>query len=109
MTSAQERTRALNDELRIHHRGGRIVTTAGVQALGTELLQRTDEAIAAFDEFDEDSDPHGEHDFGVVEIGGQEVMFKIDYYDSTLTYLSPDPSNPEVTVRIMTIMLAEEY
>jgi hypothetical protein len=45
----------------------------------------------------------------VVEIGDHEIMFKIDYYDVTLNYLSPDPSNPEVTVRVMTIMLAEEY
>jgi hypothetical protein len=109
MTSAQERTRALNDELRIHHRGGRIMVTTGVQALGTDMIQRIDQAIAAFDEFDEDSDPHGEHDFGVVEIDGHEIMFKIDYYDQTLTYLSPDPSDPEATVRVMTIMLAEEY
>jgi hypothetical protein len=109
MTSVQERTRALNDELRIYHRGGRIMVTSGVQALGTEMLQRIDEAIAAFDEFDEDSDPHGEHDFGVLEIVDREIMFKIDYYDVTLNYLSPDPANPEVTVRVMTIMLVEEY
>jgi hypothetical protein len=109
MTSVQERTRALNDELRIYHRGGRIMVTAGVQALGENMMRRLDEAIAAFDEFDEDSDPHGEHDFGVVEIGGKEVMFKIDYYDITLNYLSPDPSNPEITTRVMTIMLVKEY
>lgn len=109
MTSAQERTRALNDELRIHHRGGKIVITAGVKALGPLLVRRLDDALAAFDEFDEDSDPHGEHDFGVVEIAGHDVMFKIDYYDETLNYLSPDPSNSEVTVRVMTLMLVEEY
>jgi hypothetical protein len=72
MTSVQERTRALNDELRIYHRGGRIMVTAGVQALGENMIRRLDEAIAAFDEFDEDSDPHGEHDFGVIEIEGKE-------------------------------------
>jgi hypothetical protein len=85
------------------------MVTSGVQALGTEMLHRIDEAIAAFDEFDEDSDPHGEHDFGVVEMADHEVMFKIDYYDVTLNYLSPDPSNPELTVRVMTLMLVEEY
>jgi hypothetical protein len=109
MTSAPERIRALNDELRIHHRGGKIVVTVGVKALGPLLVRRLDDALAAFDEFDEDSDPHGEHDFGVVEVGGREIMFKIDYYDKTLNYLSPDPANPEVTSRVMIIMLVEEY
>lgn len=109
MISAQQRTRALNDELRIHHRGGRIVVTTGVKALGALLLPRVDDAIAWFAEFDEESDPHGEHDFGVVQVGGHEIMFKIDYYDTTLSFLSPDPSDAELTVRVMTIMLVEEY
>ena len=31
------------------------------------------------------------------------------YYDNTLTSHSPDPSNPMVTERVITIMLVHEY
>src|SRR3954453_22805255 len=38
MTSERDRVRALNDQLRKHHRGGRIVITRGIQALGAEAI-----------------------------------------------------------------------
>ena len=37
------------------------------------------------------------------------IFFKIDYYDRTLTHHSPDPADPAVTERVITIMLADEY
>jgi hypothetical protein len=36
-------------------------------------------------------------------------MFKINYYDKTLQFHSPDPADPSVTKRVITIMLSEEY
>jgi hypothetical protein len=55
------------------------------------------------------NDPHQEHDFGAFDADGQRVFFKIDYFDESLTYHSPDPADPSVTQRVITIMLAEEY
>src|SRR3954470_5064717 len=109
MTSARDRIRMLNDELRVHHRGGNIVLTSGVSALPAETIQRIDQALVSFHAFTADNDPYGEHDFGTLTVAGHRVLFKIDYYDLTLSHHSPDPSNPEVTRRVLTLMLPAEY
>jgi hypothetical protein len=101
--------RALNDRFRQSLRGGMLVMTAGVIALGQERQQKFLEAVARFDRFDEDNDPYGEHDFGALEVEGERLFFKIDYYDQSLSVHSPDPSDETVTKRILTIMLAKEY
>jgi hypothetical protein len=56
-----------------------------------------------YDDFCHANDPHEEHDFGSFEVDGHTIFFKIDYYDSTLTVHSPDPSDPAVTKRVITI------
>jgi hypothetical protein len=55
------------------------------------------------------NDPWGEHDFGAVEIDGEKVFFKIDYYTPDLSAGSENPANEGCTHRVMTIMLASEY
>ena len=37
------------------------------------------------------------------------IFWKIDYYDTTLTNDSEEPTDPAQTVRALTIMLAAEY
>jgi len=101
--------RALNDELLRFGRGGRIMVTPGIQALGFGAVARVLTAIAAFESFTDDNDPYGEHDCAILAVDGIEVLFKIDYYDRDLLYHSPDPSDPAVTQRIMVVMLATEY
>jgi hypothetical protein len=70
------------------------------------LLVKT---IAVFDDFCHANDPHEEHDFGSFDADGHTIMFKIDYFDQSMSMHSPDPGDPSVTQRVITIMLAEEY
>ena len=109
MSDHTMRIRALNDDLRQRGQGGTVVMTRGVEALGPEALKHLVRAIAAFDDFSVDNDPHEEHDFGGIQLDGHTVFFKIDYYDLSLSGHSSDPADAAVTRRVMTIMLAEEY
>ena len=104
-----EQIRALNDRLRQNLSEGTAVMTCGVAALGAEAVARIVKTIAAYDDFCHANDPHEEHDFGSFEADGHVIFFKIDYFDNDLAYHSPDPSDPAVTKRVITIMLAEEY
>lgn len=102
-------TTALNDRLRTTGTGGRVVVAAGLLAAGKPHVALVLAAVAAFSAFDADNDPYGDHDAAMLEVGSDTVMFKIDYYDQTLTAHSPNPADPAVTERVMTVMLAEEY
>ncbi|UVK41354.1 DUF3768 domain-containing protein [Mesorhizobium sp. AR10] len=105
----QQRIAQLNDCLRKSAQGGRIVMTAGIAALSAADIADIVAAVAAFDAFNDDNDPHGEHDCAVLEAGGKTVIFKIDYYDRSMTFGSDDPADPAITTRVLTVMLAEEY
>jgi hypothetical protein len=103
------RFRALNDQLRTTGNGGRLVVTNGIAALPGHTVTAIFLAVQTFTGFTPDNDPYGEHDFALIEVAGERIMFKIDYYDRDLTGLSPDPADPAVTIRVLTIMLASEY
>jgi hypothetical protein len=103
-----DRIRALNDLMRCGMLG-RWMMTAGVQALGVERVAEVVAAVRRFDRFDEDNDPYREHDFGSFELGGQRFFWKIDAYDRSLKAGSPNPADPAVTARVLTIMLPEDY
>jgi hypothetical protein len=109
MPTKGDRVRELNDVLRKNLIGGIAVITPGVAALGQAAVERIVKTIAVFDDFCHANDPHEEHDFGSFNAEGETVFFKIDYYDKQLSMHSPDPSDPSMTERVITIMLAAEY
>ena len=106
--SKADKIRILNDRLGTTFTGGRIVVTAAVSALEPDLKARVLEAVRAFDKFDADNDPHHEHDCFLFDFEGERYAVKIDYYDRKMEFGSEDPSNPEVTTRVMTIMFASD-
>ena len=95
----------LNDEFRTTFSGGKIMMTAGVNALPDMVKAAALQKVADFQEFSDDNDPYGEHDFGV----SRKFFWKIEYYDKRCEFGSDDPADPEKTTRVLTIMLAEEY
>jgi hypothetical protein len=110
MSSRTPRIARLNDLLRTAFLGGKVVITQGIAALDDAVREDILLRVRQFEGFTPDNDPYGEHDFGafVHPVAGK-VFWKIDCYDRQLLYGSPDPADPKVTCRVLTIMRAEEY
>lgn len=104
-----ERIRELNDAFRRTFRGGRVTMTTSVDALPACVKAQAILRVADFDDFTNDNDPHGEHDFGSFELVGRKFFWKIDYYDERCESGSEDPADPNKTTRVLTVMLAEDY
>jgi hypothetical protein len=100
----------LNDQLRKHGIGnGRVMVTHSIRELGPEFELAALLAARTFDAFTVENDPRGERDFGSFDLQGRRVLWKIDYYNRSLTGGSQDPSDPLQTCRVLTIMLVEDY
>jgi hypothetical protein len=104
----RKRVRALNDAFRQTLHGGRVLATSSLAEhpnLGAIL-----NLVRNFADFSDDNDPYGEHDFGSLVFGGEQLFWKIDYYDKySVAQGSLDPSDPALTCRVLTVMRASEY
>jgi hypothetical protein len=92
---------------------GQIVQTQGVAALGPVATMIIAEKIMRYDNFTEDNDPYGEHEFGSVIIHDNgvpiTVWWKIDLYDANYERGAEDPEDTARTARVMTISLPSEH
>jgi hypothetical protein len=109
MDSKSGRIRILNDYLRTTFTGGRIVVTASIAELDQQRKARVLLAVRKFNKFDADNDPHHEHDVAFFEVDGERYFFKVDYYDLSTRFHSPDPADPECTCRVLTIGRHSDY
>ena len=101
--------KTLNDNLRKTLIGGRVILTQGINAKMPRDIARILAKVRNFNKFTKANDPYNEHDFGSFDYKGEKIYWKIDYYDKSYQYLSENPANPDVTNRVLTVMLADEY
>ena len=98
---------ALNDQARRTFEDCRVVVTRGIEAI--KDVQAILHQVQGFDQFTPSNDPYGEHDFGSFIHADNTIFWKFDYFDLDMTMHSLDPSDPNITARVLTVMLADEY
>ena len=115
----------LNDQVRLgHDRKARIMFTRGVAELlgGGETIQQRRAARTIVNQalllrqialapIEPGDDPYGERDFGAITFMGKRLFWKIDAYadDGSFTWGSDAPWDAAATIRVLTIMRADEY
>lgn len=115
MTDQPSRIAALNDRVRqgLDQRARVVITAACVAALAERsspdaMLHAQAELLMAIHRCDFAPDERAERRRGEVMFQGRPIRFAIDYYDRALEWGSEDPADPELTIRVMTIMLPED-
>lgn len=117
IASVNDRVRkALSDESELGRLGQdgvkfKFVWTHGVDEglVASGHFETLLKAVAEFDDFSKDNNPHGERDFGSLTVEGEKIFFKFDYYDPSLKFGSENPLDNAKTVRVLTVMLPQEY
>lgn len=90
---------ALNDQLRTTFQVGRVQMTPSVYELDDRLRGRALAVLGGYNTFDADS----EHDWGTFIFAGFSFEWRIEYRATDGSGVSPDPANPQVTLRVLTL------
>ena len=109
VTEERERIEAiarLNDQAR-SGQNVRLFFTSGVEALGHQA--QIMDLVATYSDFWPDNDLLGERDFWVFTFRDVKLYWKVDYYDEQMINGSPDPADPNLTTRVLTILLPIEW
>jgi len=95
---------ALNDQLRTTFKGGRVQMTRSVYDLDDRLRGRALAVLARYNKFD----PASEHDCGVFIFAGFAFEWRIEYRGKDGVGHSPDPADPNMTMRVLTLYVTED-
>ena len=99
----------LNDDFRKSFIGGEVLLSAGIAAMSSEDKANIISMVQNFNDFTHSNDVYGEHDFLSIDYKGNKIFAKIDYYDLNYEFMSENPANPDITNRVLTILLSCEY
>jgi len=95
---------ALNDQLRTTFKGGRVQMTPSVYELDGRLRGRALSVLARYSKFDADS----EHNWGTFIFAGFSFEWRIEYRTTDGSGVSPDPADPQVTLRVLTLYTMDD-
>jgi hypothetical protein len=102
--SKRDKIIELNDELRTTFKGGRVQMTRCVYDLDERLRGRALSVMARYNKFDTES----EHDSGVFIFAGYAFEWRIEYRAKDGTGVSPDPADPSMTFRVLTLYALDD-
>ena len=89
----------LNDKLRTTFSGGKVQTSPGSFELDARLRGRALCVMTLYNKFDDES----EHNWGAFNFAGYSFEWCIEYRSKDGTGISPDPADPEKTLRALTL------
>jgi hypothetical protein len=94
----------LNDQLRTTFNGGRVQMSPAVGTLDPQLRGRALSALSRYNKFADG----GEHDWGVFIFAGYSFEWRIEYRAKEGIGVSPDPADPEMTFRVLTLYVVND-
>ena len=95
---------ALNDQLRTTFKGGRVQMTPSVYQLDDRLRGRALSVLARYSKFH----PENEHNWGTFIFAGYSFEWRIEYRNNDGIAPSPDASDPEQTLRVLTLYVMDD-
>jgi hypothetical protein len=106
LSRAERRARIieLNDQFRSTFKGGRVQMTPSVYDLDARLRGRALYVMSRYNKFDDDS----QHDWGVFIFAGYSFEWRMEYRDKDGTGISPDPADPDKTLRVLTLYAVDD-